>query len=92
MHLLRRQYHAVPVIQPNSGHKKRLAEWDMLPDSVDRDALYRKRTSVERVFSRLKGQRALNYLTVRRRWKVTAHCYLSLIALQVAHLAIDPGA
>ena len=46
-------------------------------------ALYRQRTAIERVNSRLKGQHSLNRVTVRRRMKVTAHCYLALIALQM---------
>ena len=33
-------------------------------------ALYAQRGAVERVFSRLKGARALNNITVRGRWKV----------------------
>ena len=45
-------------------------------------ALYKQRQAVERAFSRLKGQRALNRITVRQRRKVTVHCYLSLIVMQ----------
>ena len=45
-------------------------------------ALLKQRTAVERVFSRLKGQRSLNHITVRGWRKVTVHCYLSLIAMQ----------
>ena len=45
-------------------------------------ALFSHRPAVERAFSRLKGQRSLNHITVRRRRKVTVHCYLSLIAMQ----------
>jgi len=36
----------------------------------------------ERVFSRVKGQRFLNRITIRRLMKVAAHCYLALIAMQ----------
>jgi hypothetical protein len=39
---------------------------------------------VERSFSRLKGQRFLNHIAVRRLRQVTAHCYLSLIAMQAS--------
>lgn len=45
-------------------------------------ALYSQRQSVERAFSRLKGQRSLNHITTRGLRKVTLHCYLSLIAIQ----------
>jgi len=48
-------------------------------------AIYKQRQAVERSFSRLKGQRSLNHITVRRRRKVTVHCYLALIALQSGH-------
>ena len=44
--------------------------------------LRKQRQAVERAFSRLKGQRSLNHITVRGKWKVTAHCYLALIAMQ----------
>jgi len=42
--------------------------------------------AVERAFSRLKGQRALNKITIRRKGKVTVHCHLSLIAMQASLL------
>ena len=44
--------------------------------------MYSQRQAVERAFSRLNGQRSLNHITVRRRRKVTLHCYLALIAMQ----------
>ena len=81
---IRRQYKATPIIDAPSSHKKRLAKRDKTGEWV---ALYRIRGAVERAFSRLKGQRALNKITVRGKGKVTAHCFLSLIALQVSGLA-----
>ena len=39
---------------------------------------------MERCFSRLKGQRALNNITMRGSMKVKAHSYLSPIAMQAA--------
>ena len=39
---------------------------------------------MERAFSRLKGQRSLNHITVRKLRKVTLQRYLSLIAMQAA--------
>jgi hypothetical protein len=42
---------------------------------------YNKRTSVERVFSRLKEHRALDHVTHRGIEKVTLHCYLSTLAI-----------
>ena len=82
VHLIRRQYSAQPVIDIPSGHKKLLAEFGDLFRTPEYKALKKQRQSVERGFSRLKGQRSLNSLRVRRWRKVTLHSYLSLIALQ----------
>lgn len=81
--LIRWQYWAMPVIDIPSGHKKALATYAeqlILPEYA---ALKRQRGAIERVNSRLKGQRSLNRITVRGLRKVTVHCYLALIALQV---------
>ncbi len=51
------------------------------------DRLYKQRQAVECAFSRLKGQRSLNHIRVRGLKKVTAHCYMSVIAMQVVNLA-----
>ena len=48
----------------------------------------KQREAVERAFLRLKGQRALNHITVWRRRNVTVHCYLSLIAMQASPSAL----
>ena len=80
--LVRRQYGAEPVIQVNRGHKRLMERFGVWEDTVTWKALYAQRTAVERVFSRLKGQRSLNHIRVRGRMKVTVHCYLALIALQ----------
>ena len=61
---------------------------DRPPSSPEWKAVYKQRQAVERAFSRLKGQRSLNHITVRRRRKVTAHCYLSLIAMQASPSAL----
>lgn len=84
--LIRRQYRAEPVIQVNRSHKKLMERFGVWEDTTTWKALYGQRTAVERVFSRLKGQRSLNHIRVRGRMKVTVHCYLSLIALQCSHL------
>ena len=49
-------------------------------------ALYNRRSSIERLFGRLKCYRRLNNVTVRRIQKVTAHCFLSLIVVQAQAL------
>ena len=77
--LIRRQYRAKPIIMPNKQHKRNVERTDITPEWK---ALYSQRQSVERAFSRLKGQRSLNRITTRGRMKVTLHCYLALIAMQ----------
>ncbi|MFH1560013.1 MAG: transposase [Chloroflexota bacterium] len=81
--LIKRQYRAQPIIDPNASHKRYAADVAEMRQTAGWQALYRQRSSVERVNSRLKGQRSLNHITVRGIRKVTAHCYLSLIAMQV---------
>ncbi len=49
-------------------------------------AIYNKRVSVERVFSRLKGYRKLNSLRTRRMPKVWLHVILSLLAMNASAL------
>ncbi len=48
--------------------------------------LYRKRTSVERVFGRLKGSRGLNAHRYRGLAKVQTHCLIAILTMQVAAL------
>ena len=85
--LIRQQYWSRPIIQVNKGHKRLLAELGEQQDTPEWKALYRQRQSVERAFSRLKGQRSLNDIRVRRLRKVTLHCYLSVISLQASAAA-----
>lgn len=85
---IRRQYRATPIIDAPSSHKKRLAKRDKTEEWA---ALYRLRGAVERAFSRLKGQRSLDNITVRRKRKVTLHCYLSLIAMKSLALWKNQG-
>ncbi|MCH7654362.1 MAG: transposase [Chloroflexi bacterium] len=81
--LLTRQYDIRrPVIDINKSHRRLLERLEGWYGSPEWKALYSQRQAVERAFSRLKGQRSLNHITVRRRRKVTVHCYLSLIAMQ----------
>ena len=81
-HLIKRQYRATPIIQVNPVHRKKLALEYEAERTPEWKALYKQRQAVERCFSRLKGQRSLNSITVRKRIKVMTHCYLSLIAMQ----------
>lgn len=84
--LIKRQYRAEPIIQVNRSHTKLMLRSGIWENTVSWKALYGQRTAVERAFSRLKGQRSLNHIRVRGLRKVTAHCYLSLIAMQAAGL------
>ena len=86
--LIKRQYRAQPIIDPNPTHKRLAAEMAEMQQTPEWKALYRQRPAVERAFSRLKGQRSLNHITVRGLRKVTVHCYLALIALQA--MAFSP--
>ncbi len=81
--LVRWQYSAYPVVNLNPTHTKLLADYGV-QNTLEGKTLFKQRQAVERSFSRLKGQRSLNHITVRRLRKVTAHCYLSLIAMQAS--------
>ncbi|MFQ5873892.1 MAG: transposase [Dehalococcoidia bacterium] len=85
--VVKHQFKAIPIIQVNKGHKKLMAQLGKFQAMPEWKALYKQRQAVERVFSRLKGQRSLNRITVRKKMKVTAHCYLSLIAMQANSFA-----
>lgn len=79
--LIKRQYRAKPIIKVNPAHKKAL-----FPETEEWKAIYNRRTSIERLFGRLKCYRRLNNVTVRRKRKVTVHCFLSLIVVQAQAL------
>ncbi len=86
-HLIRKNYSAQPIIRVNKGHKRLWARGKDRQQSTEFKALSKQRVAVERVFGRLKTQRALNMVSTRRLRKVTAHVYLSLIAHQATVLA-----
>lgn len=81
---IRRQYMGTPIIQPNSSHKKAVAEWKTIENWHE---IYNRRTAVERVNGRLKGFFALDDIRVRGRRKVRNHAHLAVIALQARALA-----
>ena len=87
-HLIHRQYRAKPVIKAGLNHKKAQEEY---PETPDWQLIYNRRTSVERVFSRLKGHRKLNYIRVRGIRKVLIHCLMSVIVSQAQVLATGNG-
>ena len=78
-HTVRRQYRAIPIIDPNPAHKKAVAETEK---TAEWRMIYNRRSSVERVNGRLKGHRKLNLLRVRGRRKVRVHTLFSVITCQ----------
>ena len=82
------EYWAKPVIDLHPQHKRLRHRAGDFYQSTEWKAIYKQRLAVERAFSRLKGQRSLNRIAVRRRRKVTVHCYLSLIAMQASPSAL----
>ena len=81
--MVQRQYRSTPVVKLNRSHKSLIAKDAGFETTPEFRALYKQRQAVERVFSRLKGQRSLNHITVRGRRKVMVHIYLALIVMQV---------
>jgi transposase len=79
--LIKKQFRAEPIIKVNPTHKKAL-----FPETDEWKRIYDRRTSIERIFARLKGYRRLNNITVRRLRRVTVHCFLSLIVVQAQAL------
>ncbi len=78
---IRCQYRALPIIKVNKAHKKALFK-----ETPEWKRKYNLRGAIERFFSRLKCHRKLNYLTLQGIRKVTVHCFLSVIILQVYSL------
>jgi len=58
----------------------------LFTETTEWRAIYNRRSSIERLFGRLKCYRRLNNVTVRRIQKVTVHCFLSLIVVQAQAL------
>lgn len=82
-HAIKRQFRAKPIIKVNPSHKKAKA---LFPEDEEFREVYNRRSSIERLFGRLKGYRRLNNITVRRIRKVTVHCFISLIVVQAQAL------
>ena len=73
-----------PIINPNTSHKRAVAK---TPRTREWNAIYSRRQSVERFNGRLKAHRRLNNLTVRGRFKVRVHAWLSIIVCQAQAVA-----
>jgi transposase len=74
--LIRRQYRAIPIIKTNPTHKKALRSY---PETDHWQFIYNRRTCAERLFSRLKCHRKLNFIRVRGIRKVRVHCLMAMI-------------
>lgn len=81
---IRWQFRSTPVIKVNAGHKRALEKY---PEDAKWQEIFDRRTSIERMFARLKAHRKLNSLRVRGIRKVRVHCLLSIIAMQAHALA-----
>ena len=84
--LIKRQYRAEAIIDPNAAHKKAFARTEKTPEWK---ALLRRRSSIERLNGRLKEFRRLNTVRVRGRFKVTLHAMLSVAVCQAKALATE---
>lgn len=82
--VIKRQYRATPVIDPNPTHKKAVLRQEDIPDWK---TIYNRRTAVERLNGRLKAFFKLDAVRVRGRRKVGLHALLSVIILQARALA-----
>ena len=75
-------HNAIPIIKRNPRGR-------VYPKpTIDWYSLYAKRTSIERVFSRLKDFRRLNHLTLKGLSKATVHCLVSVLTL-LAHALVS---
>jgi transposase len=87
--VIRRQYRATPVIDPNPTHKKAFARVQKTPEWK---VLYNRRTAIERLIARLKAFRRLDMVRVRGRRKIRIHALLAVIVCQVQALVLGSRA
>jgi transposase len=83
-HVIRDQYLATPIIDPHPTHRLAHKDRDRTPEWRE---LYKQRTGVERLNSRLKAFYRLDRIRVRGKMKVTLHALLSAVALEARALA-----
>ena len=70
-------YHATPIIKSHPRHKVQGTT----------NPIYAKRSSIERIFGRLKDFRRLNHLTMKGLEKATIHCIGAILTLMLWALA-----
>lgn len=81
---IKRKWGATPVIDPNPKHLKAVAR---TPHDDVWKAIYRRRTAVERLNSRLKAFYRLNHVRTRGKQKVSLHAVLSVVVLLASAIA-----
>ena len=82
--MIKRYYHAEPIIDPNPSHKKAVVRQATVPGWK---TVYKQRSAIERLNGRLKAFHKLDDLRVRGRFKVRVHAMLSALVTQAQALA-----
>lgn len=83
--VIRKWYHAKPIIDPHPTHKKAKEYRDYI--GTEWKGLYARRSAIERVNSRLKAFRRLDHVRVRGRMKLWVHSIMSVMVMQALALA-----
>jgi hypothetical protein len=83
-YLIKRQYRAEPIIDPDPKHPAAVKRQQR---TKDWKAPYKQRVAAERVNSRMKAFYKLNCIWVRGKQKVMLHVLLSAIALEARAIA-----
>jgi transposase len=79
---IKKHFGAKPIIKATKAQKK------LLPQETEEwQLIFNRRTAIERVFGRMKTQRRLNNITVRKKRKVTIHSLIPVIVTQAMALA-----
>jgi hypothetical protein len=81
---IRHQYLATPIIDPNPTHRLARKDRDRTPEWRE---MYKHRTGVERLNSRMKAFYRLDSIRVRGKMKVWLHALLSAVALEARAVA-----
>jgi transposase len=79
--VIKKQWHAQPILKSRKKDK-----W-IADETPEWQLIFNRRTAVERVFGRMKTQKRLNDITVRRIRKVTVHSLIPVIVTQAMALA-----
>jgi len=83
-HVIRDQYLATPIIDPHPTHRLARKDRDRTPEWRE---MYKHRTGVERLNSRMKAFYRLDRIRVRGKMKVWLHALLNAISLEARAIA-----